>query len=96
MSGRYSLDYVRSYYGVPAKRGMRVIADGKPGVITSGDGAHIRIRLDGEKRSGRWHPLWRMDYGDGIDYGAAFDARIEDFNDWLNRRGRYEAEKGEA
>lgn len=87
--GRYSLDYVRRVYGVPAKRGMRVVADGQPGVITSGDGAHIRIRLDGEKHSAPWHPTWRIDYGDGVDHGAAFDARIEDFNDWLNRRGRY-------
>lgn len=51
-----SFGYVRAYYGVPAKRGARVIADGKPGVITKGDGAHIRIRLDGEKHARPWHP----------------------------------------
>lgn len=63
-SGRYSLDYVRRVYGVPARRGMRVVADGKPGVITCGDGQYLRVRLDGEKRSGRWHPTWHMEYID--------------------------------
>jgi hypothetical protein len=62
MKGRWSFDYVRRVYGVPAKRGMRVIADGKPGTITCGDGHYIRIRLDGEKWSGRWHPTWRIEY----------------------------------
>ena len=62
---RTSFGYVRAYYGVPARRGARVIADGKPGRITSGDGAHIRVRLDGEKRCRPWHPTWRMDYLDG-------------------------------
>lgn len=60
MSGEF--DYVRSYYGVPAGRGVRVIADGKPGRITSGDGHYIRVRLDGEARSGIYHPTWRMEY----------------------------------
>lgn len=70
--GRYSLDYVCRRYGVPAKRGMRVVADGESGIITCGDGQYLRIRLDSEKRSGRWHPTWHIDYGDGIDYGESF------------------------
>ena len=60
--GRYSLDYVRRKYRVPARRGMRVTVDGKSGVITCGDGQYLRVRLDGEKRSGRWHPTWRVVY----------------------------------
>lgn len=56
--------YVRERYGVPAKRGMRVIADGKPGVITSSAGNYIRVRLDDEKHSGYWHPTWHMEYLD--------------------------------
>lgn len=55
-------EYVRRYYGVPAKRGMRVIADGKPGVITSFRDARINVRLDGEKRPAPWHPTWHMVY----------------------------------
>lgn len=60
--GTLSLDYVRRYYGVPARRGMRVTCDGKPGTLTTGDGAHIRVRLDGEKHSGNYHPTWRVTY----------------------------------
>jgi hypothetical protein len=62
-----SAKYVRDYYQVPAKRGMRVVADGKPGVITGFAGPSIRVRLDGEKHSAPWHPTWRMQYltGDG-------------------------------
>jgi hypothetical protein len=41
---------------------MRVVADGKPGVITGFSGAYLRIRLDGDKHSGRWHPTWRIEY----------------------------------
>lgn len=57
-----SAKYVRDYYKVPAKRGMRVVADGKPGKIVGFDGAHLRIRLDGEKHIGNWHPTWRIEY----------------------------------
>ena len=60
-----SAEYVRSYYGVPAKREMRVVANGKPGVIVGFDGAHLRIRLDGEEHVGNWHPTWRIEYPEG-------------------------------
>jgi hypothetical protein len=36
--------------------------NGRPGVITSSAGHRIRVRLDGEKHSGYWHPTWHMDY----------------------------------
>jgi hypothetical protein len=57
-------DYVRKYYGVPARRGGRVLVYGKPGRITSGAGHYIRIRLDGEKRSGYYHPTDHVEYLD--------------------------------
>lgn len=60
--GHYSLTYVRRAYGVPARRGGRVIVDGKPGRITSGDGQYIRVLVDGEKKSTKWHPTWRVEY----------------------------------
>ncbi len=41
---------------------MRVRADGKLGTITNGDGQYIRVRIDGEKLSGSWHPTWNMAY----------------------------------
>jgi hypothetical protein len=83
MKGRWSLEPVRHRYGVPAFRGTRVIADGKPGTITCGDGHCLRILRDGENFSGKWHPLWRIDYGDDVDYAARYDARVEAFNEAL-------------
>lgn len=59
-----SMEYVRRTYGVPAKRGARVTADGRPGAITSAD-HRLRILLDGDKHPTIWHPTWRIDYLDG-------------------------------
>lgn len=73
-----SLPAIRRRYGVPAKRGGRVTFEGRPARITAASGHHLRLRLDGEKgRTGRYHPLWRIDYLDGIDHGAAYDRRVE-------------------
>lgn len=58
MSG---FDYIRDYYHVPAKRGARVEYKGKSGTVTGTHGPHIRVRLDGDKRSNVYHPtdvLW--------------------------------------
>ena len=63
------MDYIRSYYRVPAKRGGRVIYHDGPtdrsGVITSALGAlgqYLRIRLDGRARSDIFHPTWGITY----------------------------------
>ena len=53
--GAMGMKWVREYYGVPAKRGMRVRVDGRPGVITSAT-HHIFVRL-------YCHPTWRVEYG---------------------------------
>lgn len=58
----HDYDYVRERYHVPAEKGRRVRAYGKPGTIISAFGHHIGIRLDGEKYTGRYHPV------DGIEY----------------------------
>lgn len=62
------LAIVRKLYGVPAKRGGRVIytGSGKPeyGSITSADGAHLNIRLDGMKHTMSFHPTWELEYID--------------------------------
>jgi hypothetical protein len=60
--GRLSFEYVRRYYGVPAKRGARVVWDGKPGRLTSGNGHYVRVLLDGERRPRIVHPTWHMVY----------------------------------
>ncbi len=88
MSGRRSLEYVKEKYGVPVKRGMRVGTYRGEGVVTCGNGAHIRVRIDGEKNSGSHHPL-ALDYFDGItpdERLAHHNARIEVWNDRLNGR----------
>jgi len=62
------LEYIRKHYGVPAKRGARVLCDWYPqepartGTVTGAYGPRIRVRLDGETRSCFAHPVWRMTY----------------------------------
>jgi len=62
-----SMDYIRRYYGVPAKRGGRIAYTGSKncvvtGRITGSDGQYLLIRLDGEKKSFRYHPTWELTY----------------------------------
>lgn len=57
-----SADYVRRCYGVPAKRGMRITVEGRPGVIVSFPGQYIGVRFDGEKITSRCHPTWEVQY----------------------------------
>lgn len=67
---RGSADYIRRYYGVPAKRGERVTVDGKAGRIVGFDGPHLRVRFDGERRIYNAHPTWRVAYLDhDVEYG---------------------------
>lgn len=48
--------YIRSYYGVPAKRGARVEYQGKPGTVTGTSGPHVMVKLDGGKHALPYHP----------------------------------------
>lgn len=58
-----TIKYIRDTYKVPAKRGMRIIFEGKRrGVITGAKGCYLRIRLDGGKHSGNYHPTWEIEY----------------------------------
>lgn len=61
-NGGDKMDYIRRFYGVPAKRGRRVRFKGVPGTITGSCNARLRIRLDGDKRSGVYHPTWEIEY----------------------------------
>ncbi len=60
------IEYIRRYYGVPAKRGGRVKYTGcgrdELGTITGTMGSHLRIRLDGLKISHPFHPTWELEY----------------------------------
>ncbi|WP_109527219.1 MULTISPECIES: hypothetical protein [Nocardia] len=64
-----SMQYVRDYYKVPAKRGGRVryTGDKEPrlGTITAARGGGLRIRLDGDKWAMPFHPTWELEYLDG-------------------------------
>ena len=58
--------YIRDYYGVPAKRGGRVVYTGAGrrefGTICGTSSARLRIRLDGMKHSMPFHPTWMLRY----------------------------------
>ena len=61
------MEYIRATYGVPARRGARVVYTGDPkgprrGTIVGTSGPHIRVRLDGGDRAGKYHPTWEMTY----------------------------------
>ena len=76
-----SLVEIRRRYGVPATRGRWVEFEGRPAVITSARGHHLRLRFAHETRTcpGVFHPLWCMDYLDNVDHGAEYDRRVEAF-----------------
>jgi hypothetical protein len=73
-----SLQYIRDYYSVPAKRHGRVVVDGKPGVITGANDAHLRVRFDGDTHDGSAHPTWRVTYLDAD--GSAMWSHTEGAN----------------
>ena len=59
-----SMKYICDTYKVPAKRGARVcyLPFGEKGTITGTEGAHIRVRLDNDKRIRLFHPTWKIEY----------------------------------
>jgi hypothetical protein len=44
-----SCEYVRRYYGMPAKIGRRVVIGGKPGIIAADRGHYIGVNFDSDK-----------------------------------------------
>lgn len=69
------LEWVRSSYGVPARRGGRVEYTGKGksqmGTITGASGSHILIRLDEVGFPQPFHPTWSLRYLDAAPAAAA-------------------------
>ena len=59
-------NYVRTAYGVPAKKGARIEYTGSGarqlGTITGVDGAHVLIRLDCKAHASPYHPTWELKY----------------------------------
>ena len=66
-----SAEYVNRYYGTDFKRGDRVLVDGRPGVIVSFPGAHLGVRLDGERHTSKCHPTWRVQREGAADRGRS-------------------------
>lgn len=67
-----SMKYIRDYYNVPAKRGMKVrYWDSRNwlyGIITSSKSSHLYIKLDGKKHSLPFHPTFYIEYFNGKTY----------------------------
>jgi hypothetical protein len=61
-----SMEYIRSYYGVPAQPGGRVRYSGgrypMEGTIDDAQGAYLMIRLDGQRHAMPYHPTWKIEY----------------------------------
>lgn len=82
------MESIQRYYGVPVYRGMPVKFEGRPAVITSAiRNTYLRLRFDDKKRTDPcvFHPLWEIDYLDGVDYSALYKKREEAFCRSLNR-----------
>jgi hypothetical protein len=58
------MEYIRKAYGVKAYRLGRVRVMGSMlGTITGAtNSGHLRIRIDGEKSSRKYHPTWEIEY----------------------------------
>jgi hypothetical protein len=60
------MESLRRYYGVPAKRGQRVLFTGLKhpvaGVIISAQAHKLWIRTDDGRRFGPLHPTWEIEY----------------------------------
>jgi len=58
-------EYVRKNYNVPARVGMRVTVNGKPGIIAEDRGHHIGVNFDSDKPGHVLpaHPTWKVEYG---------------------------------
>ena len=63
-----SMAIVRKYYGVPEKRGGKIIyrpndpAFRLIGKILSSDGSHLFVRFDHSCERIRLHPTWEIQY----------------------------------
>jgi hypothetical protein len=72
-----SLESIQDRYGVPAYPGRRVRYKRRLGSIVGADDQYIRVVLDGQERARLYHPLWCIDYLDGVDHGRRYDERVE-------------------
>lgn len=59
-----SLHYINHTYGIEAKVGSRVVYTGgetpKNGTVVGADQQYLKIKMDGEKQAGIYHPTWEL------------------------------------
>lgn len=55
-----SAEYVRRAYRVDYRRGDRVLVDGRAGTVVSFPNQYLGVRFDGQTRTVRCHPTWRV------------------------------------
>ena len=51
-----SLEYIRKYYGVPARRFTPVVVQGSEGIIVGSRGQYIRVRHKADDNTHTYHP----------------------------------------
>lgn len=56
------LEYIKETYGVPAVINGRIKFGSKLGTIVGANGPHLKIKIDGEKDAGSYHPTWNIEY----------------------------------
>ena len=76
-----TLEYIRKTYGVPAKRGGRIVYTGSAkgpliGTIIRGGSSSLVVRFDGYPQVVRLHPTWEIRYLS--DLATASDAGKEE------------------
>lgn len=78
-------EYVRQYYGVPARIGRRVMVYGKPGIIAEDRGHYIGVNLDTDKpgQVSNYHPTDKVEY---LDMGKVrkMTRSQQRYHDYLN------------
>lgn len=65
-----SLGYINKTYKLNLKVGTRCTYSGenrqgkspREGKVMGADGAHVLIKLDGDRHSFPYHPTWRLEY----------------------------------
>ena len=61
-----TMEYVRKAYGVPARRGGRVVVSWRGqkrnATIKSEKNGRLVIKIDGEKAKAIFHPTWGIEY----------------------------------
>ena len=57
-----SMKYIRDTYGVPAKRGRKILFEGR--VCTIRGSSDARLRVTDDRANGKMilHPTWRVQY----------------------------------